>query len=99
MQLHRISYVFVPIAIVVLFASVLTGEERLAFRDVSHFYTPLYEYVASRTSDHWLPLWNPLDQTGLPLVGETTTAVLYPVRWAVFSLPLPAAQALSLIHI
>ena len=95
MQLHRISYVFVPIAIVVLFASVLTGEERLAFRDVSHFYTPLYEYVASRTSDHWLPLWNPLDQTGLPLVGETTTAVLYPVRWAVFSLPLPAAQAMG----
>lgn len=64
----------------------LVGDERLAFRDVSHFYTPLYEYVASRCADDWLPLWNPLDQTGVPLVGETTTAVLYPFRYVVFAL-------------
>lgn len=63
----------------------LVGNERLAFRDVSHFYTPLYDYVASRCADDWLPLWNPLDQTGVPLIGETTTAVLYPIRYVVFA--------------
>ena len=48
-----------------------------------------------RTSQQWLPLWNPLDQTGMPLLGETTTAVLYPVRYLIFALPLPTDVALS----
>ncbi|WP_182870734.1 hypothetical protein [Stieleria mannarensis] len=62
--------------------------DRFAFRDVNHFYLPLYDYVAARTAAEWLPFWNPLDHTGLPLIGETSTAVLYPVRYAVYSLPL-----------
>lgn len=64
----------------------LIGRERLAFRDVSHFYTPLYEYVDARQSETWLPLWNPMDLTGLPLAGETTTAVFYPLRILVYRL-------------
>jgi len=64
----------------------LIGRERLAFRDVSHFYTPLYEYVDARQSESWLPLWNPMEITGLPLAGETTTAVFYPIRILVYQL-------------
>ena len=70
-----------------MLGSTLFGNDRLAFRDVSHFYTPLYGYVGDRTSAEWLPLWNDRCQTGMPLVGETSTAVLYPVRYLVFSLP------------
>ncbi len=84
-----------PLAIVGLFFSVLAGESRLAFRDVSHFYTPLYDYVSERCASDRLPLWNPLDQTGIPLIGETTTAVLYPVRYVLFSLPLNSATLLG----
>jgi len=64
----------------------LAGFERLAFRDVSHFYTPLYGYVAARQAEDWFPLWNPLDLTGMPLAGETTTAVFYPIRMLVYAL-------------
>ncbi len=83
-----------PAAILGLFLPSLLGFSQLAFRDVGHFYTPLYGYVAERTHEQWLPLWNPLDQTGIPLVGETTTAVLYPLRYLVYSLPLTTDTAL-----
>ncbi|MEO1616720.1 MAG: hypothetical protein AAFV88_12760 [Planctomycetota bacterium] len=60
--------------------------QRFAFRDVNHFYLPLYDYVAERTASQWLPMWNPLDHNGMPLIGESSTAVLYPVRFVVYSL-------------
>lgn len=84
-----------PSIILLLFATVLVGVDRLAFRDVGHFYTPLYDYIGHRTRGEWLPLWNPLDQTGIPLVGETTTAVFYPVRWILFLLPIKTDAAVG----
>ncbi|QDT11202.1 hypothetical protein [Planctomycetes bacterium K23_9] len=92
----RVNWLLVPIALAVCFGSVLTGSQRLAFRDVSHFYTPLYRYVALRTNQQWLPLWNPLGATGMPLMGETTTAVLYPVRFVIFALPVDAETAIGI---
>ena len=78
-----------------LFGTVLVGFERLGFRDVGHFYTPLYGYVGSRSFDDWIPLWNPLDQTGMPLFGETTTAFFYPPRYLLFLMPITAETALG----
>lgn len=95
MQLTRTSVLVAPVVIGLLFASTLVGIDRLAFRDVSHFYTPLFDYVASRTQSQWLPLWNPLDQTGIPLVGESTTAVFYPVRYLLFALPISSEVAIA----
>ena len=95
MQLNRTSVLVAPVLILLLFAPTLAGIDRLAFRDVSHFYTPLYDYVASRCSQQWLPLWNPLDQTGMPLAGETTTAVFYPLRYLLFALPISSEVAIS----
>jgi len=73
-----------PLCLLVMFAGVLTGSQRLAFRDVSYFYTPLYAFVAQQSAID-RPVWNPLDQTGMPLAGETTTAVYYPVRMLVYA--------------
>ena len=95
MQSIRTSVFLAPVLILLLFASVLVGFDRLGFRDVSHFYTPLYDYVAWRASTQWLPLWNPLDQNGMPLIGETTTAVFYPVRYLLFKLPLSTETAIG----
>ena len=67
--------------------ALLTGS-RIAFRDTSHFYLPLYDYVAQRCDQQWLPLWNPLDHTGIPLIGESTTAVLYPPRYLIYARPI-----------
>ncbi|MEL6106483.1 MAG: hypothetical protein AAFU85_10615 [Planctomycetota bacterium] len=87
------AFCFLAILVVVL---PMLGGQRVAFRDASHFYLPLYDYVAERTANEWLPLWNPLDHAGMPLVGESSTAVLYPVRYGVYSLPVQTATALNL---
>jgi len=81
--------------ILLMFGTTLVGLDRLAFRDVSHFYTPLYDYVAQRGAQQWLPLWNPLDGTGMPLIGESTTAYFYPLRFVLFALPLSSDVAIS----
>lgn len=80
------AYALLAINVAFLLGPALVGRDRIAFRDASHFCTPLYEYVAQRQREAWVPLWNPLDLTGLPLVGETSTAVLYPVRMLVYAL-------------
>ena len=83
--LWTLAILLIPV-VAVLAKPLLLGH-RLAYRDVSFFYTPLYRYVADRTGrNDWFPYWNPLDgwtdgQFGKPLCGETTTAVFYPVRW------------------
>ena len=94
MSYSKTSVFFAPVLILALFSPSLLGVDCLAFRDVGHFYTPLYDYVAERCHQQWIPLWNPLDQTGLPLIGETTTAVFYPLRYFVFYLPLSTETAM-----
>jgi len=83
---YLVPLVLLAITLGTLLGSCLSGTERLAFRDVGHFYTPLYGYVAARERAQWLPLYNDLDHTGIPLAGETTTALFYPVRRIVFRL-------------
>ncbi len=90
-----LALLIAPVTILILFWSSLTGTDTLGFRDVGHFYLPLYEYIAQRTSHEWLPLWNPLDQTGMPLLGDSTTAVLYPIRYVLFSLPITTNIAMA----
>lgn len=95
MSYSKTSVLFAPVLILALFAPALVGSDSLAFRDVAFFYTPLYDYVAERCNEAWLPLWNPLDQTGMPLIGETTTAVLYPLRYLLYCLPISTESAMA----
>ncbi|MCG8650165.1 MAG: hypothetical protein MI861_10040, partial [Pirellulales bacterium] len=95
MHLIWTSRLIAPAVLLGLFLTTLIGSERLAFRDVSHFYTPLYDYLAQRSQQQWLPLWNPLDQMGMPLVGESTTAFFYPVRYLIYLLPWSASTAMA----
>jgi hypothetical protein len=89
------AYSLLAMVSLLLLGPCLIGQDRLAFRDASHFYTPLYSYVAERQQQDWFPLWNPLDLTGVPLAGETTTAVLYPVRMLVYAAALNSETALA----
>ena len=94
-MIRRLSPYAFPIIVLFIVTLPMLRGQRVAFRDVSHFYLPLYDYVAERTRSEWLPLWNPLDHMGMPLVGESTTSVLYPVRYAIFRLPFDSPTALN----
>lgn len=90
------------LAIATLLGSCLIGTDRLAFRDVSHFYTPLYGSLARQERSQWLPLYNDADHVGIPLGGETTTALFYPLRRFVFWLvesPEPAIAWYVALHL
>ncbi len=66
--------------------------EQFAYRDSAHYYYPLHQ----RVQDEWragrIPLWEPEENSGMPLLGNPTAAVLYPGKliFAVVSYPLGA---------
>jgi len=95
MQRIPASVFVAPLVLAFIFASALADRDRLGFRDVSHFYTPLFDHVAKRQHESWLPLWNDADHTGIPLAGETTTAFFYPIRIAIYALPLSPTSAIA----
>lgn len=70
------------------FGSIVTGARVCAYRDTAHFYYPLYAWTSRCWSRGEIPLWNPQDNIGLPVVAEATSAVFYPGQ-LLFALPLP----------
>jgi len=75
------------IPLLVLFGPVLVTPRSFVFRDAAHFYHPLLEYVTSQWRSGQVPLWNPLEETGRPLLADATSAACYP-GLLVFWLPL-----------
>jgi hypothetical protein len=73
--------------IVWLCAPALTGASSFAFRDAAHFYHPLFEYICGEWGAGRIPLWNPYENLGVPLVAENTSSVFYPGK-LLFALPL-----------
>ena len=60
------------------YADVLFRGEQFAYRDAAHFYYPLYQRVEREWDAGRLPLWEPEENAGMPLLGNPTAAVLYP---------------------
>lgn len=66
-------------ATLVLMLLPLFSTSRLpGFRDSGHFYIPLYHWIANETKQRELPLWNPTENSGLPLAADPTAALFYP---------------------
>jgi hypothetical protein len=60
------------------YADALFRGGQFAFRDAAHFYYPLYERVQQEWGEGHLPLWEPGENGGTPLLGSPMAAVLYP---------------------
>ena len=73
------------------YRSVLFQGEQFAFRDAAHFYYPLYHKVQAEWEAGRLPLWDPSENSGMPLLGNPTAAVLYPGKLIYAVLPYPWA--------
>src|SRR6185503_7317057 len=57
-----------------------------ALRDAGHFYYPLFEWCCREWAAGRVPLWNPLENCGLPVLADTTSSVFYPGK-LLFLLP------------
>lgn len=81
--------------IVVIFAPVLFTGRSLAFRDGAHFYHPLFQWIAAEWGAGRVPLWNPYENCGLPILADATSSIFYPPK-LMFLLPLPFAYLYNL---
>src|SRR3954469_17993913 len=59
--------------------ALLRGEQ-FAYRDAAHFYYPLYQRVQQEWDAGRVPLWEMEENAGMPLLGNPTAAVLYPLK-------------------
>ena len=93
---HRwiLPWLIAALPIVVAFGPAMSPSRGFAFRDAAHYYPPLLEVVRSQWPNE-LPLWNPGEERGRPLLADPTAAVLYPGQ-LIFALPLTFLAAFKL---
>ena len=85
---------------IICFAPVLCREHQFGFRDAADFYYPLQLRVQQEWRAGRLPLWEPEENGGVPLLGNPSAAVLYPGKliYAAFSYPW-AARIYVIAHV
>ena len=73
------------------YARALSPDRQFGYRDVVHYYYPLHRCVQAEWEAGRWPLWEMGENSGMPLLGNPTAAVLYPGK-VIFAL-LPYAWA------
>ena len=77
----------------------LLGSRQYGFRDAAHFYYPLNQRVQMEWDAGRWPLWEPEENGGMPLLGNPTAAVFYPIKIIFFLLPYAwAAKGYIVFH-
>src|SRR5258706_9685167 len=90
----------VAMFIVALFPGILFGTQSFYFRDYGIFGYPLASYHRECFWRGELPLWNPLNNCGLPHLAQWNTLTLYPLSLIYLLLPLPWSLGLfCLLHL
>src|SRR5262249_36736678 len=79
------------------FGPVLFRGRQFAYRDIANFYEPLYLRVQQEWSAGRLPLWMPEENSGMPLLGNPTAAVLYPGKLIFAAMPYPWAMRVYVV--
>lgn len=73
----------------IFFAPVLIGWEAFSFIDAGLFGYPLAFYLRESLWQGELPLWNPLNNCGVPFLAQWNTMALYPPCLLYVLLPMP----------
>jgi hypothetical protein len=75
--------------ILLCFYDVLLGSRTFVIRDYGVFAYPVVEYQRASFWNGEVPLWNPLNNCGTPLLAQWSTSTLYPLSVLYLLLPLP----------
>ncbi len=75
--------------VVMAFPTVILGTSSFYYRDMGLFGYPLAQFHREAFWQGELPLWNPLNNLGLPFFAQWNTLVLYPGSLIYLLLPLP----------
>jgi len=77
------------VLIVVCFPQVIAGFETFYLSDYSTFGYPLAHYHREAFWRGEMPLWNPLNNCGMPFLAQWNTLTLYPLSLIYLLLPMP----------
>src|SRR5580704_17210408 len=81
---HRRSIILVLSGFGTLFLAcyspVLFRDRQFGFRDAAHYYYPLYQRVQQEWEAGRIPLWEIEENAGMPILGNPTAAVFYPLK-------------------
>lgn len=88
---------FLLLGILGTFPNVVFGPDTFFFRDYGCFGYPLAHFARESFWHGELPLWNPLNNCGLPFLGQWNTMTLYPPM--LFCHVFPLAWALGVFNL
>jgi hypothetical protein len=77
------------VLILVMFPAVILGTKTFYFRDYCEFGYPLAFYGRQSFWQAQVPLWNPLNNCGIPFLAQWNTLVCYPLSTIYLLFPLP----------
>jgi len=83
------------------FGPALFRDQSFAFRDAAHFYYSLFDWVSRQWASGRVPLWNPQENCGMPVLSDGTSSVFYPGK-LLFALPLGHAwnfKLYTMLHV
>lgn len=93
---RRLGLVVLAGALLVLFHRLLLGEVFFWGLPALQFY-PWREYAFDLLRQGQLPLWNPYNGAGAPLLANYQSALLYPLNWPGFFLPLAWSMSVTAV--
>jgi hypothetical protein len=84
------------LALLALFiAPLLDPGQQLYYRDTGRLYYPVKLYIAQQLRLGHLPLWNPLTEAGVSILGQMTPGLLHPATLLYLTLPFDFAFKLN----
>jgi hypothetical protein len=84
------ALVLVAAPLVALFGPALVSDRSFAMRDAAHFYYPLFKWCCAEWAAGRVPLWNPYENCGVPVLADASSSVFYPGK-LLFVLPIDFA--------
>src|SRR3954453_20308177 len=80
------------ILVVACYGGAIFLGEQFPYRDAAHYYYPLHLRIQAEWDAGRWPLWEPEENSGMPLMGNPTAAVLSPGKliFPLFGYPLAA---------
>ncbi len=85
------GWLFIVVIWLVFFGPVMAGRQQFGFRDTASMYFPLFQWIDRQWQEGTLPSWNPLDDFGMSVIGDTSSSLFYPVK-LLFFLPVPSFE-------
>lgn len=62
----------------------LVGDTVCGFRDSAYLYYPLFQWIDAQWAAKDTPLWNHYDQYGVPVIGDGSSSIFYPLKLIFF---------------